>query len=378
MKIVLTGGGTGGHFTPILGVAQEINRLTEEQKLVDVELYYVSDAPFDERALFENRITFRKVEAGKRRTYRSIQNFFDVFKTAFGTLRAVLTIFRIYPDVVFSKGGYAAFPSLLAARLFRIPVVIHESDSVPGRVNLWAASFAEQILIAFPESAQYFPKEKTKLVGIPLRKEIMSPITTDAHSFLGLDPKIKTLFVVGGSLGAASINDVLVDILPRLVERFQVVHQTGKANYTEVSGRAQVALSKSQYKDRYKVYDYLDETILRTIAGAANLAVSRSGATSIFELAHWGIPAILIPITDSQGDHQRRNAFTAARGGGAVVLEERNVTPNILFSEITRLLDDQNELEKMKKAAREFSTPNASRLIAEDLIGIALKHEPQS
>lgn len=378
MKIVLTGGGTGGHFTPILGVAQEVNRLAEEQKLVDVELYYVSDAPFDERALFENRITFKKVEAGKRRTYRSIQNFFDVFKTGFGTLKAILTIFKLYPDVVFSKGGYAAFPSLLAARLFRIPVVIHESDSVPGRVNLWSAPFAEQILIAFPEAAHYFPKEKTKLVGIPLRKEVLSPITSGAHELLKLDPKIPTVFVVGGSLGASAINDVLIDILPKLVEKFQIVHQTGKANFEAVSGRATVALGNSPFKDRYKVYDYLDESLLRTVAGVATAAISRAGATSIFELAHWGIPAILIPITDSQGDHQRRNAFTAARAGCAIVLEERNVTANIFYSEIVRLLESPTDLEKMKKAGHQFSTPQASRIIAEDLISIALKHEPQS
>ncbi len=372
---MLTGGGTGGHFYPIVGVAQEINKLIEEQKLVDVELFYVSDEPYDDRVLFENRIGFRKVAAGKRRTYFSIKNFLDIFKTAFGTIKAVFAIFSLYPDVVFSKGGYASFPTLLAARLFRIPVIIHESDSVPGRVSLWAAKFAKQILIAFPEAARYFPKEKTKIVGIPLRREFLLPISAGAYEFLKLDPALPTIFVIGGSTGAALINDAIIDILPTLLERFQVVHQTGRANYKDVSGRADVVLHTNIHRDRYKVYDFLDETTLRTIAGVATCAISRAGSTSIFELAHWGIPAILIPITDSQGDHQRNNAFAAARAGMATVLEERNVTPNILIAEITRLIDNREERDKMKAAGHAFATPTAGRIIAEDILALALKHE---
>lgn len=375
MKIVLTGGGTGGHFYPIVGVAQEINKLIEEEKLVDVELYFVSDAPYDERALFENRITFKKTEAGKRRTYFSIKNFFDIFKTAFGVMRAVIAIFSLYPDVVFSKGGYASFPTLLAARFFRIPVIIHESDSVPGRVSLWASKFAQQILIAFPDSASYFPKEKTRIVGIPLRQEFLSPISGGAHDFLKLDPAIPTIFVIGGSSGSMAINDALIDVLPKLVEKYQVVHQTGRNNFKDVSGRAEVVLNGSAHKDRYRPYDFLDATTLRMVAGVAKMAISRAGSTSIFELAHWGIPAILIPITESQGDHQRKNAFAAARAGIAVVLEERNVTPNILVSEVERLIENREELDRMKTAAHTFATPKAARVIAEDILSVALRHE---
>ena len=375
MKIVLTGGGTGGHFYPIVGVAQEINKLIEEEKLVDVELYFVSDAPYDERALFENRITFKKTEAGKRRTYFSIKNFFDIFKTAFGVMRAVIAIFSLYPDVVFSKGGYASFPTLLAARFFRIPVIIHESDSVPGRVSLWASKFAQQILIAFPDSVSYFPKEKTRIVGIPLRQEFLSPISGGAHDFLKLDPAIPTIFVIGGSSGSMAINDALIDVLPKLVEKYQVVHQTGRNNFKDVSGRAEVVLNGSTHKDRYRPYDFLDATTLRMVAGVAKMAISRAGSTSIFELAHWGIPAILIPITESQGDHQRKNAFAAARAGIAVVLEERNVTPNILVSEVERLIENREELDRMKTAAHTFATPKAARVIAEDILSVALRHE---
>ena len=131
MKILFTGGGTGGHFYPIISVAQEVNNIKEQNKLADVELYYMSPTPFDAGELFNNHLIYKKNYAGKIRRYFSILNFFDLFKTGWGVIRSLWEIFLIYPDVVFGKGGYASFPALFAARLLRIPVVIHESDAVP-------------------------------------------------------------------------------------------------------------------------------------------------------------------------------------------------------------------------------------------------------
>ncbi|HPN89357.1 MAG TPA: glycosyltransferase, partial [Candidatus Paceibacterota bacterium] len=157
MKILFTGGGTGGHFYPVIAVAEEVKRICTEQKIVAPELYFMSDKPYNERALSDNGLKFVPVQAGKIRRYFSLMNFFDVFKTIFGSIRAIFTLFSIYPDVVFGKGGYASFPGLLAARLLRIPVVIHESDSHPGRVTLWAGKFAKRIAVSYPEAAKYFP-----------------------------------------------------------------------------------------------------------------------------------------------------------------------------------------------------------------------------
>lgn len=375
MKIVLAGGGTGGHFTPLIAVAEEINRIAEEQRLVDIKLYFVSDRPYDERALLENHIEFKKIEAGKRRAYFSILNYFDIFKTAFGVMRAVLKMFALYPDVVFSKGGYAAFPVLFAAKILRIPVVMHESDSVPGRVNAWTGKFAQKIGIAFPEAANHFPKEKTALVGVPIRRELLQPLTANARNLLSLEQDLPILLVIGGSLGSQTINDVVLDIAPRLVEKYQVIHQVGRNNHKEAAGRLQVILQGSQHKDRYKMYDYLDESALRLAAGVAELAVARAGATSIFELAHWGIPAILIPIAVTPGDHQRENAFAYARAKAGIVIEEKNLTPNLLFGEIERLFSKPDERIKMKEGAKAFALPDAARKLAEEIISIGLSHE---
>lgn len=375
MKIVLAGGGSGGHFYPLIAVAEEINEMVQERKLVEAELFYLADRPYDRRDLFENRIAFRRITAGKLRRYFSLFNFFDAVKTWFGILLSLWQIYWIYPDVVFSKGGYVSFPILMAARIFRIPVIIHESDSRPGRVNLWSAKFAARVAIAFPEAMPSFPKEKTALVGNPLRKEVMYPISRGAHEFLQLEKDRPVIFVAGGSQGAAALNETLLDILPQLLERYQVIHQTGKVHFADTEKRARFVLEEDSLKGRYKIFPFLNPTALRMTAGVTDLVVSRAGAGVIFEIAQWGLPAILIPIPESISNDQRENAFTYARSGGAVVIEQENLTASVLFSEIDRLMSRPELLAKMREGAKKFAKPEAGRLVAEEIIKIALGHE---
>ena len=374
MKILFTGGGTGGHFYPVIAVAEEVKRICTEQKIVAPELYFMSDKPYNERALSDNGLKFVPVQAGKIRRYFSLMNFFDVFKTIFGSIRAIFTLFSIYPDVVFGNGGYASFPGLLAARLLRIPVVIHESDSHPGRVTLWAGKFAKRIAVSYPEAAKYFPPEKTAVVGNPIRREVLFPAKAGAHEFLGLDKNIPIIFVVGGSQGAVRINDVVLDILPQLLTDYQVIHQVGKNNYEDLKNRASFLTENNPHKNRYKLFDYLNDVAMRMTAGAANLVISRAGS-AIFEIANWGIPAIIIPIPEEISHDQRTNAFTYARSGGAVVIEEKNLTPSILLSETKRILDDPELQKQMKTGAQSFAKPEAGEKIAEEIIRLALEHE---
>jgi len=160
MKIGLTGGGTGGHFYPIIAVAEALRKQANDRKLVDLELYYFAPQPYDESALFENKITYVRVGAGKLRPYLSLENITDAFKTVAGVVTALRELYHIYPDVIFSKGGYVAFPVMLAARLLRIPVIMHESDSVPGKTNAWTASFARRIAVSFPDAAHFLTRRK--------------------------------------------------------------------------------------------------------------------------------------------------------------------------------------------------------------------------
>jgi UDP-N-acetylglucosamine--N-acetylmuramyl-(pentapeptide) pyrophosphoryl-undecaprenol N-acetylglucosamine transferase len=374
MRILFTGGGTGGHFYPIISIASELNALVREKRLLEPELYYMAPTPYDAGMLFDNKIIYKKNSAGKLRRYFSLMNFIDLFKTGWGVLVSLWQVYKIYPDVVFGKGGYVSFPALLAAKILRIPVVIHESDTVPGRVNAWAGKFAERIALSWPDAARYFPEGRTAHTGNPVRSDIAQPISTGAREFLKIDEEVPVILVLGGSQGSELINEAFLQALPKLVERYVIIHQTGKKNFIEVTATSEVILQKSQYKDRYKPFDYLNPLAMRMAAGVATLVISRAGS-AIFEIASWRLPAIIVPITNSNGDHQRQNAFAYAGAGGCSVIEEDNLTHNILISEINRLVDREEEREKMIAAAQIFYKPNAARLVAEELLKIALSHE---
>lgn len=374
MRIVFTGGGTGGHFYPIIAVTEQIRRIIEEEKLINARFYYFSDKSYNERLLFENGITFKKIPAGKIRRYFSPLNLIDPFKSLTGFIKALFSLFFIYPDIIFSKGGYGSFPTVLAARILFIPVVVHESDSYPGRVNRWAGRFAKKIAVSYPEAFKYFAEEKTAVTGNPIREGILHPIKVGAFEYLELDPNIPTILVLGGSQGSQKINDIIIDILPDMLIRYQVIHQVGKKNFKEAKQRADYLLSNNPLRKRYKMFDYLNDTAMRMASGAATLAVSRAGS-AIFEIAQWALPSIIIPIPESVSHDQTVNAFTYARFGGAVILEENNLTASVLFSEINRLIDRRDILQKMTEGAKSFARPDAARLIARELITICLSHE---
>jgi UDP-N-acetylglucosamine--N-acetylmuramyl-(pentapeptide) pyrophosphoryl-undecaprenol N-acetylglucosamine transferase len=292
----------------------------------------------------------------------------------FGVCIGLVKIFMIFPDVVFAKGGFSSFPTLFAARILGIPVIMHESDSVPGRVNMWASKFARKIAVSFKESAEYFDIKKTAYTGQPVRSELLTPLKVGAYEYLNLDPNLKTISVLGGSLGAKKINDIIIQILPELVKNCQVVHQTGKANFEIVKGMAKLTLEGSTNPDRYKPMDYLNMMSMRMLGGISDIIISRAGS-GIFEIAAWGVPSILIPISDSNGDHQRKNAFNYLRAGGCEVIEENNLSGQILLNEIHRILSNPTLQDKMKAGAKNFATPDAAKTIAHEVLNIALSHE---
>lgn len=374
MKILFTGSGNGGHFYPVIAVAQEINEIVKERKLLEPALYYIAPEPGNKRLLFENNVIYRKNPAGKVRRYFSLLNILDTFKTCAGVIKAVFQVFFIFPDVIFSKGGYGSFPIVLAARLFHIPLIIHESDSVPGRVNKWSGDFADRIAVSFPEAGKYFKKEKVAVTGNPVRRELYTLATEGAVEFLKLEKDVPVILILGGSQGAQKINELIVQALPDLVNKYQILHQTGKGKLKEAEATAHVLLEGNEYAHRYRPFEYLNTLALRMAAGASDLIISRGGS-GIFEIALWGVPSIIIPLSTAAEDHQRKNAFAYARSNAAIVIEEGNLTPNILIAEVNRVLDNHELIEKMKEGAKQFAHPNAARLIAEELVKIALAHE---
>ncbi|MEX0652349.1 MAG: UDP-N-acetylglucosamine--N-acetylmuramyl-(pentapeptide) pyrophosphoryl-undecaprenol N-acetylglucosamine transferase [Candidatus Paceibacterota bacterium] len=375
MKIVFTGSGSGGHFYPLIAVAEEINALVAEKKLLRPELYYFGPKPFDERALLELNIEHYYSSAGKIRNYPSIWNYIDMVKTLWGGVLALIKLFFIYPDVVFSKGGYASFPTVLAARLLRIPVVVHESDSVFGKTNAWTAKFARSVAISYPELADKLPHTRVAHTGNPIRKELFHPEKEGAFEYLNLEPEVPVILVLGGSQGAQAINNTVLDALAELLPRFQILHQVGENNIGEIKSRVPVVLGEHPNKTRYHAFGLLSALALRMAYGASNLVVSRAGSGGIFETAGAGLPSIIIPIPRDVSRDQSTNAFTYARAGAAVVIQQNNLTPHLLSSEINRLFDNPEEMKKMAENAKAFSRPDAARKIAEELISIGIEHE---
>ncbi len=378
MKILFTGGGSGGHFYPIIAIAEAIYELTKDKKILTPKLYFMSPSKYNPRALFDNNIEFVAVPAGKVRRYFSLLNFTDLFKTAYGIFIALVKLYRIYPDIVFGKGGYASFPTLVAARILRIPVMIHESDSKPGRVNVWAAKFAVKIAVSYPEAMKYFSErgygDKVAFTGLPIRKGILEPLSHGANEFFALEDGVPTILVLGGSQGAQKINDMIIDSISELVKRYQIIHQTGRNNIDMIRETMGVVLKDNDRANRYHPFDYMNDLSLRMSAGVASVVVSRAGS-SIFEIAQWGIPSIILPLPENVSHDQTENAFSYARAGACTVIEDRNFSSHILISAIDNIVNNKHVAETMRSSAKDFSHTDAASKIGLALLDITLEHE---
>jgi UDP-N-acetylglucosamine--N-acetylmuramyl-(pentapeptide) pyrophosphoryl-undecaprenol N-acetylglucosamine transferase len=373
MKILFTGGGTGGHFYPIIAVANALRQRVTDRKIIPPQLYYMAPSKYNPRAVFDSELQFLKVPAGKMRRYFSILNFFDIFKTIYGCLWALIQMYRIFPDVVFGKGGYVSFPALFAAKILHIPVIIHESDSKPGRVNLWAGKFAKKVAISYPEASKYFKQDKVALTGNPIRKEITEPLSNGAIEFLKLENNVPTILILGGSQGSKMINDIIIESAPELLNRYQIIHQTGKNNFEETQNTMSVVLKDHPYSYRYHPYDFLNELALRMSAGTAEIVVSRAGST-IFEIAAWGLPSIIIPLPNTISHDQTANAFAYAKSGAAVVIEENNLSSHVLIEEIDRIVTSPTIRQTMRDKAKAFSRLDSANIIADAILNTALEH----
>lgn len=368
MRIMLVGGGTGGHFYPLIAVGEILVEQPQRP-----ELYYIGPTPYEESQLAQLGIKYVYCPAGKLRRYFSVQNFFDIFKTLSGFLTAVWKLYVLYPDVIFSKGGFTSVPVLYAARFLRIPVVIHESDAIPGRANLLAKKFAEYVAVSYPEAAEYFPANKTALIGIPLRKALAKP-PSDPFSFIGVPPDRPLIVVTGGSLGAEYVNNIILRSLPNLLTHYRVFHLTGKDLYDEVRMTAKALVTDPMLQERYYIQPSVSAEVMAALYSAAAIIVGRSGSSSLFEIARYGKPAVLIPIPESVSRDQRTNAYAYARGGGAVVIEQQNLTEHLLVTEIHSIIGDRTRYDTMSRAASQFSTTDAAAKVANILTKIGNDH----
>lgn len=359
-RVLVTGGGSGGHIYPLLAVVQ---------KLRGIDVRYVG-APGSYAPLLENAgIKVSVIVSSKIRRYLSFLNIIDLFKFIIGFKQSLWHLYWQMPDVLFSKGGPGALPVVLAARCYFIPVIIHESDAMPSLTAKISAKFASIIDCAFSAAAQYFPKEKTEVVGQPVRETIL--LERDRESAIasfGMNDAAPILLVLGGSQGAEKINEFTLANVEELLDSFQIIHQVGPHLYEQY--RREFDFISSGFSDalmrRYYFVPFLEQNILDALT-AADVVVSRAGAGAIFEAAAKGKPSVLIPLPGSANGHQNANAYEYERAGACVVIEQENLLPHLFVSVIEDILKDAEKLRKMQNAARAFFIPNAADIIANQI-----------
>jgi UDP-N-acetylglucosamine--N-acetylmuramyl-(pentapeptide) pyrophosphoryl-undecaprenol N-acetylglucosamine transferase len=292
----------------------------------------------------------------------------DAVRTVQGVAGALRVLRRFKPDVVFIKGGFVGVPVGLAAKLLRIPYVIHESDVTPGLANRLLGRWAEKIAVGFPpKHYRDFDAARLVFTGNPVRQELLQADRQQALAYFELDEALPVLFVTGGSGGAMQINDAIIRALPRLVEFCQVIHLTGEQDFSRVKfevGR----LGKVVHVERYHVFGFLMAEMAQALA-VADVVLARAGANTIAELAVLGKPTVLIPNYQMAG-HQVENARVLSRAGAVRVLDGAKLTVEQLVGEVKRLLDDPEEQGRLVRALAQFGRKDAARELAEVILAV--------
>ncbi|OGY63673.1 MAG: hypothetical protein A3I24_00470 [Candidatus Harrisonbacteria bacterium RIFCSPLOWO2_02_FULL_41_13b] len=369
-RILLTGGGTGGHIYPLIAVAEQLK---------GVRLRYFGYAGRYRELLLARGVETSKVLSSKLRRYFSFLNFLDFFRFFISVFQSLWKIYWFMPDAAFSKGGPGSLAVVLACRFYLIPVLVHESDAIPGLANKIAGRFSNKIDLAFDAAQQQFvSRAPIEVVGQPVRQEILQVESKEmASRVFSFDPLQPTILVLGGSQGSEPINEFILTGLSALLNKFQIIHQVGEDKYEEYKNTYEFIAKdwSPSLRQKYFYAPYFDEKIVSAY-NASDLVVSRAGAGSIFEIAAKLKPAILIPFPEAANDHQRVNAFECQKAGSAIVIEQENLLPNLFISVVESVLKNEGQLSKMISAAKKIYRPDAAVKIARDiLLLINSKHE---
>lgn len=324
-KILLTGGGTAGHVTPNIALIPEL-------KKAGYEIQYMGSYNGIEKSLIEEiGIPYTGISSGKLRRYFSTKNFSDPFRVLKGFSEAKKFMKEYKPDVVFSKGGFVSVPVVFAAKKYKVPVIIHESDMTPGLANKLAIPKAVKVCHNFPETADYLPKGKSVYTGSPIREELLTGSKAKGLELCGFDADKPVIMVVGGSLGAVAVNNAVRESLNELLKKYQIVHLCGKGKVDEtkngIKGYVQFEYIKNELKDLF---------------AAADIVISRAGANAICEILALKKPSILIPLSAnaSRGD-QILNAASFSKQGFSEVIEEENITKELLVNTVNKVYDER-------------------------------------
>ena len=354
--MVFAGGGTGGHVYPSLAVAAALPDVIAGGAPLET-LYIGVRGRIDETIVPRYGMTFRAIAAGQLRVASPVTFARNLLKLAIGVAQSLWILRSFKPDAVFATGGYASVPVGIAARLLRRPLIVYLPDVTPGWAVRLLARLATRVATTSERALEHLPRQKTRVVGYPVRGEFFAINADAARSTFGVPADAALQLVTGASLGAREINELVVAALPELLERCHVLHITGAADETWVN--EQRAKLSPEQREHYIVRGYLDDMPAAMIA--ADLVVSRAGASTLGELPAAGAPSILVP-GEYEGWSQAPNAEYLEAQGAAVML--RNDELPRLAATAIELLDDAPRLGRMRAAARSLARPYAARDMA--------------
>ena len=385
MKILAVGGGSGGHVTPVVAVLRELKKRDSK-----AEIRFWCDRKFAPQAKsilhhYDESIPVQAIVSGKFRRYNALPvwrqllrpisivlpNIRDAFLIGCGFIQSFIKLLVWRPDVIFTKGGYVCLPVGLAAKVLRIPLVIHDSDAHPGLTNRVLARFATKIATGAPLEYYPYPKAISKYVGIPIAEEFVPLSDAErkkAKKELGFDEKQPLIVVTGGGLGAQRINNAVAEALPDLTAMGSIFLIAGSAQYDELRA------TTPQNDERFQLHAFISSG-MATIMGAADIVVTRAGATTLLEIAALARPAILVPNMFLTGGHQLKNAKVYADKKAAVIVDEMEMEkdPQLLVGAIAELLINPDKRKSMSKAMLAMAKPHAASDMADMILTAARK-----
>lgn len=363
MRVLITGGGSGGHISPALAVAQRLRR-----DFSDVELLYVGGSltmegstgeSLESRLVKPTGIPFKLIHVGKlKRGGVSWSTFSRLWGFLPGLVEAWMVVRSFKPNVLFSSGGYVSLPVVIAAWLHRVPIIIHEQTAAVGLANSIAARLARRVAITFPQSAAYFAPEKVVLTGNPIQPEIIEPdLSLLRQTTIGkwlASPGLPIIYITGGGLGSHIINQTVGLCLEQLLTRYRVVHQCGAhAGFNDFDRlQSLVAALPEPLQQQYMLARHFSANEVGLIYHQASTVVARAGANTVLELAAYGLPAVLIPIPWVTHDEQTKNAQVLVEAGTAILLPERELSAERLLGAISERITALSSLDSSRRKAR--------------------------
>ena len=355
MKIVLSGGGTGGHIYPALAMAREIKKLNPEASF----LYIGTEKGLEKDLVSREGLDFKTIEITGFKRSLSLENVKTIWRFLKGVSNSKRILKEFKPDVVIGTGGYVCGPVVYAASKMKIPTIIHEQNSVPGLTNKFLSRYVNKVAISFEEASQYFPKEKVVLTGNPRGTEVVSHIGSNAIQQLGVKKGIPSVLIFGGSRGARAINEAVLKNIEVLKDKpYQIIYITGDVHYQSVKEELDLVGTP----DNVIVKPFIHN--MPEILPSVDLVVSRAGATTLAELTALGVASILIPSPYVTNNHQEKNALALVKNGAASMIKESELNGTSLIKAIDEIMLDSSKVDKMKKAAKQMGIPDsANRLL---------------